>query len=159
MNTVTVPCSCPGSPHPEDTITLAPVLDPRIGAAAMAALKTAPSTIPDVEAALAGVFVAHGVREWTFVDEKKEPLPVTPENIAARLTWASGGMEVAEKANELYAGDLFTPFLRRRSKDSSSGPTDDSTSPTPPPGSGTDSSDKPSLHAVSGGKRSEARAS
>lgn len=165
MIDVIVPCSCPGKPHEQDTVSLLPKMDVRIGSAAMAAMKAAPSSIPDLEGALAGAFLHFGPRAWTFVDDKSEPLAVTIETIDERLTWVNGGMEVAEKANELYAGDLFAPFARRtpktatKRKASRSGPTASSTSPTPEPGSNTDSSDRPSLHAVSDGKRSEAKAS
>ncbi len=165
MIEVVVPCSCPGKPHEQDSVGLLPQMDVRIGSAAMAAMRAAPSSIPDLEGALAGAFLHFGVREWSLVDAEGEPLPLTIENIDERLSWANGGMEVAEKANELYAGDLFAPFARRapkkvtKRKASRSGPTDNSTSATPESGSNTDSSDKPSLHAVSGGKPSEAKAS
>lgn len=159
MIPVEVPCSCPGSPHEHDTVSLLPKMDVRIGSAAMAAMRETPSTVSDVEGALSGAFLHFGPREWTFTDAKGEPLPVTPENIDERLTWANGGMEVAEKANELYAGDLFAPLVRRMPKASPSGPTDDSTSASPESGSDTDSLPKPSLHAVTGGKRSGAKAS
>lgn len=165
MIEVVVPCSCPGKPHEQDTVSLAPVMDVRIGSAAMAAMKESPASIPDVEGALSGAFLHFGPRAWTFVDDEGDPLPLTMDNIDARLTWAQGGMEVAEKANELYAGDLFVPFVRRqpkkavRKKASRSGPTASSTSPSQPSGSATDSSGKPSLRAVSDGTQSEARAS
>ena len=165
MIEVVVPCSCPGKPHEQDTVSLLPTMDVRIGSAAMAAMKAAPSSIPDLEGALSGAFLHFGPRAWTLVDERGDPLPLTIENIDERLSWVNGGMEVAEKANELYAGDLFAPFARRapktvtKRKASRSGQTASSTSPTPEPGSNTDLSDRPSLHAVSDGQRSEARAS
>jgi hypothetical protein len=155
---VVVPCSCPNSPHEQDTVSLHPVVDVAIGAAATAAMSGI-LTVSDMEGALASAFIHFGPRAWTCVDDKGEPLPLTPTNIDARLTWANGGMEVAEKANELYAGDALGPLLRRRQKASPSGQTDDSTSPTLPPGSPTDSSEKPSLRSVTGGKRSGAKAS
>ena len=159
MKTVTVPCSCPKRPHKQDTVSMPDVADVRIGAAVMAAVNNTPSSIPDMEGAISAALLHAAPREWTFVDDKGEPLPVTVENIDARLTWTKGGLEVAEKANELYAGDVFAPFVQRMQRASPSGPTESSTSPTPPPGSDTDSSDKPSLRAVTGGKRSAARAS
>ncbi len=159
MIPVEVPCSCPSKPHPEDTVWLAANVDVRIGRAAMTALRTVPQAFSDQMAVLGTAFLHFGVREWSFVDDKGEPLPVTVENIDARLTWNQGGMEVGEKADELYAGDLMVPLDRARSKASSAGPTETSTSVTQPTGSDTDSSPKPSLHTVSGGKLSEAKAS
>lgn len=140
-------------------MSLAPVVDVRIGAAAAAAMRDFPTSISDMEGALAGAFLHFGVRGWTFTDERKEPLPVTVENIDARLSWHHGGMEVVEKANELYAGDVFAPLVARMSKASLPGRTDDSTSPIPSSGDDMDSSAKPSLHAVSDGRRSGAKAS
>jgi hypothetical protein len=156
---VVVPCSCPGTPHEQDTVWLSPVVDVRIGAAATTALRGTPWTISDVEGALAGAFLHFAPRDWTFVDDKGDPLPVTIENIDARLTWSQGGMEVAEKADELYAGAIVDPLVQRMSKALNSTRTTSSTSQIPSPGSDTDSSDKPSLRAVSGGKRSGAKAS
>ncbi len=159
MIPVIVPCTCPGSPHPEDTVYLTPVVDVRIGQAATNALRDTPMTISDVEGALAGAFLHFGPREWTFVDEKGEDLPLTAANIDERLTWNTGGMEVAEKCDELYAGDVIAPLVRRMSKASPSGQTESSTSATPSSGDDTASSGRPSLRAVSDGKRSAAKAS
>lgn len=159
MIEVTVPCSCPGSPHEQDTVSIPPVLDVTLGAGATYAIHNGPTSLADMEGAIAGAWLHLAPRAWTFVDDKGQPLEITADNIDARLTWAHGGMEVAEKANELYAGDLFAPLVLRRQRDSPSTPTADSTSPTPEPGSDTGSSDKPSLRTVTGGKRSEAKAS
>ena len=159
MIEVVVPCSCPGTPHPQDSVSLWPVVDVRIGAAAASAMRDFPTSISDMEGALAGAFLHFGVRAWTFIDDKKEPLAVTVDNIDARLAWHQGGMEVVEKANELYAGDVFRPLVARMSKALPPGQTDDSTSATPSPGDARASSGKPYLHAVSDGKRSVVKAS
>ena len=159
MIPVSVPCSCPGSPHEQDTVGLNPTVDVRLGAAALGAMRDSPTTVSDLEGALAGAFLHFGPREWTFTDAKGDPLPLTVENIDERLTWNHGGMEVAEKANELYAGDLFAPLVRRMPKASRSGRTASSTSATPRRGSATDSSAKPSLRTGTGGRRSGAKAS
>lgn len=158
MIEVVVPCSCPAR-HEQDSVYLAPELDVRIGVAATVVLRQMPDRIEDQQAALAGVYLHHAIRDWTFTDEKGDPLPITMETIDERLTFDQGGFEIADKAAELYHERLFAPLVRRRSRASSGGPTDASTSPTPEPGSDTDSSDKPSLHAVTGGKRSAAKAS
>jgi hypothetical protein len=160
---VVVPCSCPGAPHEQDSVSLPSETDVRIGAAVMAAVRVSPSSIPEMESAISTALLHVAPRAWTFVDEKGEPLEVSAENIDARLTWNHGGMEVAEKANDLYgAGSptgVFVPLLPKKPKASRSGRTAASTSPTPTSGSPTDSSDKPSLRAVTGGKRSGAKAS
>jgi hypothetical protein len=160
---VTVPCSCPGKPHTEDTVYLPPVADVPIGMAMMSAMRWAPARVPEMEAAIAGALIHVAPREWTFVDDKGEPLELTPENIDARLTWGQGGAEVAEAANELYGGDgneaVFSPLVQKRLKASRRSRMGSSTSQTPTPGSTTDSSDKPSLRTVSGGRRSGAKAS
>lgn len=163
MIEVVVPCSCPGKPHEQDSVFLPPVADVRIGMAVMSAVKAAPASIPEMEGAISEVFLHVAPREWTFVDDKGEPLPLTTDNIDARLQWGTGGMEVAEQANKLYGemveGGVFAPLVNRRSKASRSGRTRSSTSPTPIPGSTTDSSAKPSLRTVTGGRRSGAKAS
>lgn len=156
---VEVPCSCPGTPHGTDTVSLAGELDVPMAAAALAAIRAADDSVPDAEANIATVFLHRGIRAWTFTDAAREPLAVTIEHIDERLTWAAGGMEVAEKANELYAGVLFTPLVARMSKASQPGPTADSMSATSEPGAATPPSAPPSLLAVEGGKRSAAKAS
>jgi hypothetical protein len=159
VKTVEVPCSCPRRPHKHDTVSMPDVADVRIGAAVMAAVNNTPSSIADMEGAISAALLHAAPRAWSFTDEAGEPLSVTIDNIDARLTWTHGGLEVAEKANELYAGDVFDPFVKRMQKASGSGPTGSSTSAPPEHGSSTDSSDKPSLRAVTGGKRSGAKAS
>ena len=163
MIDVTIPCSCPGKPHEQDTVSMPELTDVRIGTAVMAAMRTSPATVADMESAISTVLLHVAPRAWTLVDEKGEPLELTPENIDARLTWNAGGMEVAEKANDLYgAGSptgVFAPLVPRKSKGSSNGRTGGSTSRTRTSGSRTRSSAKPSLRTVSGGQPSAAKAS
>lgn len=158
MIEVVVPCSCPGKPHEQDTVSLPDVADVRIGAAVMSAVNNSPASIPDMEGAIAAAMIHAAPRAWTFTDENG-PLELTAENIDARLTWNHGGAEVAEKANELYAGDVFAPLVRKRSKGSRSGPTPSSTSRSRPSGPSTPSSGKPSLRTVTDGEPSAAKAS
>ena len=172
MIAVTVPCSCPDQTskgvvvkaapiHDSDTVWIPDVLDARIGAAGTFAVQVTPAVGADMEGAISAAFLHNAPRAWTFEDETGEPLPVTIENIEARLTWNHGGSEVAEKANELYAGDLFAPLVRRMPKPSRSGRTATSTSPTQRSGSDRAgrSSRKPSLRTVTGGQVSEEKAS
>lgn len=161
MSDIVVPCSCPGTPHEQDTVTIPDALDVRIGSAALTVFDELETPVDRavLEGQLGNVFLHQAPRAWTFVDESGEPLPITIANIDARLTWNGGGMEVVEQANRLYASDLFAPLVRRKSKPSKRGQTATSTSPTPRSGSVTDSSDKPSLRTVTGGRRSAAKAS
>jgi len=158
---ITVPCSCPGKPHDQDTVSIPEVLDARLGAAGTYAISNTPGIGADMEGAISDAWLHNAPRAWTFVDDKGDPLPVTIENIDARLTWNGGGYEVAEAANGLYAGDLFAPLVKRMPKPSRRGRTAPSTSATPSSGSDPESgsSPKPSLRTVTGGRRSGAKAS
>jgi hypothetical protein len=156
---VEVPCSCPGKPHEQDTVSMPDVADVRIGMAVMSAYNNAPADVDLMEGMLATAFLHAAPREWTFTDDKGAPLPVTIENIDARLTWNNGGSDVHQRANALYAGDVFAPLVRTMSKASRRGPTPTSTSPTRRSRRSTRSSSKPSLRAVSDGPTSEAKAS
>lgn len=158
---VEVDCTCPAG-HGTDTVYLIGEVDVQLGVAAMAAASQVPGTGVDWTGAMAPVFLHHGIRRWTLTEgtgKDEQPLELTFENIDARITWANGAFDVARRATELYMEAVVTPFVRRMQRDSASGQTESLTSPTPPPGSTTDSSEQPSLRAVSGGKRSVARAS
>ena len=161
MKDITVPCSCPGKPHEQDTVSIPEVLDARLGAAGTFAIRTTPGIGADMEGAISEAWLHNAPRAWTFVDESGEALPVTIDNIDARLTWDHGGFEVADTANGLYAGDLFSPLVKRMPKPSRRGRMARSTSATPPSGSDpeSDSSPKPSLRTVTGGRKSGAKAS
>lgn len=135
-NEIGVPCTCPDTPHDTDTVTLVPVLTPPLGRAALTAMEGVLATSAMVEGALASVWLSPlAIAGWTKVDEKGEPLPINALTIAAHLGWTQGAMEILEAADSLYAGDLFVPLARRRSKSSASGPTDSSTSANPRSGS------------------------
>ena len=161
MKDITVPCSCPGKPHKEDTVSIPEVLDARLGAAATYAIRNTPGVGADMEGAISEAWLHNAPREWTFVDAEGDPLPVTIDNIDTRLTWDHGGFEVADTANGLYAGDLLNPLVKRMPKPSRRGRTGTSTSATHSSGSDPESpsSPKPSLRTVTGGKRSAAKAS
>lgn len=100
-----------------DIVYLAPKLTVPMGTAAFSVLEGTPRAIASVQAILTSVYLSPppvgGIVAWTFVEDD-ELVAITAENIARLLPWDGGGMEVAEKANELYAGDLFRPLERRR---------------------------------------------
>lgn len=140
-------CRCPGTPHEQDEVLLAPKLTVPMGAAAMAVLSGVDPTIGAMQAALTAIYLspapAGGIVAWSFVREGKDdkglpivvPEEITPDNIERLIPWTDGGSEVASKADELYAGDLFRPLAERLAKSSKPGSTDDSTLPKTPSGS------------------------
>lgn len=127
------PCKCPGSPHDEDEVLLAPKLTVPMGAASMAVLNGVNPTIPAMQAALTSIYLspapAGGIVAWSFVSEALKPEEITQEAIDRLLPWTEGGAEVAEMADSLYSGDLFRPLAQRRSKVSEPTPTAVSTPP------------------------------
>lgn len=120
-------CRCPGAPHTEDWVELKPKLDVPMGIAAFAAID-ASADPADIQGAVAGVFLRHGIIGWSFVDADGAPVPVTREAIERNIGWTTGGYDVAQAADALYAGDLFAPLAKRRQGPSLTSPTDASTS-------------------------------
>jgi hypothetical protein len=134
---------------PGGTVYLIDSLSVPMAAGALAAMEGTPATEGSMQATLVAVFlqpVPRGAIEgWTFMEKPANPVadwnglpeavPVTDENIARLLPWGKGGLEVAEKCNELYAGDLFTPLVARHRKSLQDIPKDHLTSATPVSGS------------------------
>ncbi len=124
---------------PDGIVYLVPSLTVPMAAGLLASLEGTPATEGSIQASLVAGYLQPAPRgaivSWTLVDEKMQPEPLTDESIARRLPWGSGGMEVAEKCNDLYAGDLFRPLALRRSKSSPPGQTGPSISATPKSGS------------------------
>jgi hypothetical protein len=161
-------CRCPGTPHTEDEVLLAPVLTVPMGAAAMAVLNDVETTIGAMQAALTQIYLspapAGGILAWSFVTEviddegtpQARPVPVTSQNIEEYIPWTKGGEAVARKADELYAGDLFRPLAERLSKSSEPPSTVESTSPRIATGSNTPKSSRSSSHNGTAGMRSVA---
>jgi hypothetical protein len=123
-------CRCPGSPHHHDTVTLRAEPSVPMGQAAWAVASFG-GAVWDVQARLAEVWLHYGIIDWTFVDEQKKPIPIIPTNIDRLLDFTHGGMEVAEKADELYSDVVIAPFVARMSRSSPPTSTADSTSPSP----------------------------
>jgi len=137
-------------------VRLAPHLSLTAGAGVMAAIRGAESTNAEVEAAIAAAFLRQGIIAWSMVDADGKPLPITNANIDARLDWVTAH-DVAEKCNELYAADLFRPFLPKIAKSSLPGPKDASTSLPTESGATLPTPSKPSSRHGSAGKRSAGR--
>jgi hypothetical protein len=123
---------------PGGIVYLLPRLSVPMAAGLMAALEGTPATEGSMTAMLiAGYLQPYprgAITGWTLVNDVLEPEELTDESIARRLSWGEGGMEVAERCNELYAADLFAPLVLRRQKSSPDMPTGPSTSVTPLPG-------------------------
>lgn len=80
---------------------------------------------------LSMALVVNGITGWNFVDDDGGPIPVTPETIEQALPWKGGGLEVANQAADLYAGDLESPLATKNGKSSRRGQTNGSTSRRP----------------------------
>ena len=133
------PCRCPGTVrhHDGDTVTMRPKLSTAMGVAGYAVLRTAQEqklSLAVTQGALADVWLTLGIVDWTFLDAKNEPEQITPESIERLIPWGNGGLEVANKGDELYAADLFHPLGKRPSTSSPAMPTETSTSASLPSG-------------------------
>lgn len=104
-------CPCPGAPHGDgDIVYLAPVLSMAGGMAARSAIIEGFTDEIAAQEAFAGIWLRHGVRDWTFLDEDGDRIPVSEQAALDLLPWAKGGRLVADKADELYATDALAPF-------------------------------------------------
>jgi hypothetical protein len=157
---------------PAGIVYLIDALSVPMAAGALAAMEGTPATEGSMQAMLVSVYlqpVPRGAIEgWTFQEKPSnpapdwdglpEPVPVTDANIARLLSWGKGGMEVAERCNELYAGDLFAPLVERRAKSLQATPKDHLTSATPRSGSTRPKRSKPSSPNGTAGMHSVAPA-
>lgn len=125
-------CSCPGTPHPDgDYAELRPYLDYAGGAEALASVtivnEDGTSLLRDVTEwpeHIGPVFIRRGVVAWNVVDEDG-PVPVTRETLEA-LRWEDA-YELADRADDLYGGQVLAPLVKRMSMRSKDGPTNGST--------------------------------
>lgn len=106
---VTVPgCHCPGTPHTEEVFGLLPEPTPELGLAAVSALyNAAPNQM--MKEVLGRVYLEHGVKRWTLVDENGKPVPITHE-LLRRIKW-DAVLPIAEKGSELYSEAIFRPLV------------------------------------------------
>lgn len=105
-------CFCPGEPHPDgDRFTLPAELTVEAGIAAVSALASA-GEHGDSAAALIGAILRNGgIAAWNLVDDGGNLLRITPANVAARVTWQKGGVELSNAAFEQWvSGKDLTPF-------------------------------------------------
>lgn len=164
---VAVACPCPGTPHSDgDTVFMGPFLSLEGGMLAEALMVRSWARLENsgkelrqteaslaVEAALRRVYVADGVREWTFVDAEGEDIEVTEESVRTiLLSNFTLSRPVGDKADELYTTSVLDPLLKQIKKSSRSSPRRESTetSPTQTSGSKRPKPPKPSLITSTG---------
>lgn len=148
-------CRCPGGPHqPGDTVTLRAEPSVPMGTAAWA-IASLGGPLWDIQARFAEVWLRYGIIDWTFLDERGQPEPITAANIERLLPFNHGGMEVAQAADELYSDPVLSPLAARRSTLSPPTPTEPSTSPSPPSGDESPTPSKRSRRRASAGSPSE----
>lgn len=128
-------CWCPGEPHPDgDRFVLAADLPPRAGIAAVTRLAQVGEHGDAAGALIEAILYNGGIVSWNLVDDEGKPLPVTPDNVAARVTWQKGGVELSNAAFALYVNNAdLAPFGLTNSRSSNgasspNGPTAPSTS-------------------------------
>ena len=129
-------CYCPGAPHPDgDRFVLPAELPVEAGLAAVTALGQV-GTDGDAAAALIGAILRNGgIAQWNLVDDEGSPLRINPTNVAARVTWQKGGVELSNAVFAQYvSGKDLTPFGLTNStkptvESSPNGQTEPSTSP------------------------------
>lgn len=133
-------CYCPGEPHPDgDRFVLHAELPIPAGIAAITALAQV-GTSGDAAAALINALLLNGgIAEWnlTELDDKGNsvPLSINADNVARRVTWQRGGVELSNAAFAQWVnGKDLTPFgltnsARPTAASSPNGRTATSTSP------------------------------
>ena len=118
-------CSCPGTPHADgDIAEFRPYLDYPGGAEALAAIQSADGDTDRFAELLGPVFIRRGVVAWNVVDDDG-PVPVTREALDA-LRWEDA-YELADRADDLYGGQVLAPLVKRMAASSPTGRTGAST--------------------------------
>ena len=119
-------CTCPGTPHPDgDVAYLRPYLDYAGGAEALAAIRDVAGDTDKFDQVLGPIFIRRGVADWNLLDENGDPIPVTAEAVDA-LRWEDA-YELADRADDLYGGQVLAPLVKRMPGSSRTGRTGGST--------------------------------
>lgn len=106
-------CYCPGEPHPDgDRFVLHAELPIPAGIAAISALQQLVGSAGDKAAGLINALLLNGgIAEWNLVDDKGHPLPINADNVARRVTWPRGGVELSNAAFAQWVnGKDLAPF-------------------------------------------------
>lgn len=120
-------CSCPGTPHPDgDVAQLRPYLDYPGGAEALAGIASLDGDMARMAQVVGPIFIRRGVVAWNVVDDDG-PVPVTPEALDA-LRWEDA-YELADRADDIYGGQVLAPLVKRQAASTKAGRTGGSTSP------------------------------
>lgn len=129
-------CSCPGTPHPDgDVAQLRPHLDLAAGSEALRAVsifgeneagETTWALAPSIEfqERLWPIYLKRGVVSWNVVDENG-PVPI---EAVADLPYPDA-YELADKADDIYGGEVLAPLVKRMSTLLQAGQTAPSTQP------------------------------
>lgn len=105
-------CYCAGEPHPDgDTFVLPAELPVPAGIAAITALASVGESGDAAAALINAILLNGGIKEWNLVDDDGSALRVSPNNVAARVTWSKGGVELSNAAFAQFVnGKDLTPF-------------------------------------------------
>lgn len=173
---VRVECPCDGTPHPDgDTVYLKDEPDVPMYVAWNVTFEGVQGSAlsisewhADMQGAFAGVYLRHGIRSWTFVDEKGDSILISPSSVNRLLPFMKGGKAVVDACDALYGTKLMAPLVealgrtrpqRPTKKSSAAGRTGKSTPRTPNSGPRLLVPSKPSSPSDSDGRPSEVRAS
>lgn len=109
-------CYCPGTPHERDHFVLPSDLPIPAGLAAVTALAQVGEHGDAAAALINAILVNGGIAAWNLVDDKGDALPINPTNVATRITWTKGGVELASAAYAQWVnGKNLAPFGLRQS--------------------------------------------
>lgn len=129
-------CYCPQTPHPDgDRFVLHAELPIPAGISAITALAQVGASGDAAAALINALLLNGGIAEWNLVDESGNPLPINADNVARRVTWQKGGVELSNAAFAQWVnGRDLTPFgltnsASRTATSSPNGQTATSTSP------------------------------
>ena len=129
-------CYCPGEPHPDgDRFVLHAELPIPAGIAAITALAQVGASGDAAAALINALLLNGGISEWNLLDGEGNRLPINADNVARRVTWQKGGVELSNAAFAQWVnGKDLTPFgltssASRTGESSPNGQTETSTSP------------------------------
>ena len=129
-------CYCAGTPHTDGDLFVLPAELPiPAGIAAVSALAQVGPSGDAAAALINAILVNGGIQSWNLLDDNGDRLPINPTNVAARVTWQKGGVELANAAfTQFVNGKDLTPFglttsRKRTARSSPNGQTEPSTSP------------------------------
>ena len=136
MAEVPIPCICAGTPHEQDTIYLREKLGFRAVSAIKYQILIAKGEDPGMSAGeviglLSEQYLLSGIEAWTLLDAEAQPIQVNRQSITAEILGRPEvALEIADKADDLYAQTVMLPLLGLGWKSSPDGQSNGSTSAT-----------------------------